>query len=135
MWPGASSLSALYVVNKILKTMHCLMGNQCRSIKILGVMCSNSLLLHISQYFLHLTERFFPPNCDQLTHGGKTINVLFEGEKTFSLRLNCRGRKAQKNSARYLKANTNFVYCTINAPIQHFHRDENILMQSASVVC
>jgi len=49
-------------------------------------------------------------------------------EKTPSLHLNCRGRKAKKNSVRYLKASTNFLYGTINVTIQRFYGDEKILM-------
>ena len=36
-------------------------------------------------------------------------------------------QKALKNSARYLKANINFMYCTINVTIQRFLGDEKIL--------
>ena len=62
-------------------------------------------------------------------------------ERTLSLwAMNSWGRKAyKKNSARYLKANINFVFCEINATInmltERFHLDEKILMLSSSVVC
>ena len=49
-------------------------------------------------------------------------------EKTLSLRVNCLGRKAYKNSARCLKANTNFVYCTINATVERILIHEKIVI-------
>ena len=97
MWPGARPFSALYVVNKIL-TWQCIVwwgASADHSIKILGIMCSNFLLLNTSQYFC-ICLRDSSRHSDQLTHGGKTINVLLEEEKTLSLCVNCRGRKTKK---------------------------------------
>ena len=58
--------------------------------------------------------------------------------ETLYLSANGWGRKVQKNSSRYLKANVNFLFCVINATIntltERFLRDEKIRMLSSSVV-
>ena len=136
MWPGARPFSALYVVNKILTWQSIVWWGASAdySIKILGIMCSNFLLLNTSQYFLHLPKRFFPPSWSAHTWRKNNQCVAWRGKDTF-LVCELLRQKDQKNSAKYLKANTNTVYCMINVTIQCFHRDENILMQSALVVC
>ena len=63
---------------------------------------------------LHPSKKLLPTNA----RGRNTIMTLFEefkGKDTFfeSERIYGWGRKALKNSARYLKANINFVFCVI----------------------
>ena len=78
-------------------------------------------------YFCIRLRNCFPQSWSA-GHGGKALNVLFaklKGKCIIFLCVNFRRRKAQKHT-RYLKADTNFGYCKINATIQRFHCDEII---------
>ena len=73
--------------------------------------------------------------------GGKNNHCIvwriYKG-KTLHLWANVWDRKAHKNSAKYLKANINFMFCVINATVntltERFLRGEKILTLSSSDV-
>ena len=60
------------------------------------------------------------------------MNASFKRKDAFFVSewLRQRGREAEKNSARCLKADINFVFCMINATTltKRFHDDEKIIM-------
>ena len=95
-----------------------------------------------SIFCIHL-RNCFPPSWSVRTWRKNKINMcLLKSlkEKALSLCVNGWGRKTKKNFARYLKANINILFCTINATIinmlmKRFHHDEKILMLSSSVIC
>ena len=95
----------------------------------------------IQQYFLHPSQKLLPAIVISSHMEEKQPMYRFKSlkENILSLCVNDSDRKAQKIFARFLKANINFVYCTINATIntltKRFHRDEKILRLNSSFVC
>ena len=92
------------------------------------------------QFFLQPSNNLLPAIVISSHLEEKIINGRLKSSKgeTLYLWANGWGRKVQKNSSRYLKANVNFLFCVINATIntltERFLRDEKIRMLSSSVV-
>ena len=88
------------------------------------------------QFFLQPSNNLLPAIVISSHLEEKIINASFEefkGRDTLFV-----SEWLRKNSARYVKANVNFMFCVINATIntltERFLRDEKIHMLSSSVV-
>ena len=105
--------------------------------------CQRVFLIHVWKRYMYTpyTPQYFL-HPDQLIHGGKPINALFDkfkGEDTFFVSEWLRQKGQEKLWD--LTANINFVYCmtknyaTVNTLRKRFHCDEKILMWRSLVVC